>query len=588
MAISFLHPSIQTNIFDNSERFPVATYADVPTLYQPFFSERGETDYPREYGTLSSFVEEFGYPNFRKYGQPIYNAYNWLENGGRVVAVRLMAQDATYSNIVLNVLTKANDDNTIDIVLKTYFLDGLNDSDTEFYENLCNEIKVEDEYPEFKSHFLMGFRCKGKGVYGNNYAFRITSNSAYRKTYHFASYNLTMMEVDEAGTLKKSAGPIGCAVCPEAMSNAGNSLFIDQIIADYFPEVKLYYNENVYDELIDDIMLATNNAYDDITTIDFLLGDDHCLVTDDTDNLFSFSGCYFKYGSNGSTGIKATNPETVLIRDDLMLNAFNGTMFPQLYDKKLSEIDVVLDANFNTEIKEMMNDFVSQRGDCVAILDTGIHSNASDVVTWKQMYMGIDNYLTSYFSQHLTLFDTHCGRDITVPSTYFLAKMIPTNDGSNGIQTTFVGPRRGVITGFKSLSWNPNDQEKELLYENRINYIEESYGDVKFMGQQTSQSKVTALSDINHVRTMLKIIRSVERLMEKYLFEPATDSTISSINGSLSSILSEWVSNGACTTCTGTCTQTIIERENKTAHVVLNIVFVDVLEKIIIDVNINR
>lgn len=108
------------------------------------------------------------------------------------------------------------------------------------------------------------------------------------------------------------------------------------------------------------------------------------------------------------------------------------------------------------------------------------------------------------------------------------------------------------------------------------------------MSQLTTQSKTTALSDLNHVRAMLKIIRSVEELMEGYLFEFANDDTLTRINSALENTLSNWVTNGTCKTCSGTCSQTAIEAENKTAHVTINIVFTDVIEKIIIDINITR
>ena len=108
------------------------------------------------------------------------------------------------------------------------------------------------------------------------------------------------------------------------------------------------------------------------------------------------------------------------------------------------------------------------------------------------------------------------GRWQKVTMTYFLAEKIPSTDVSYGLHWTFVGPRRGVISGFDKLSWAPNPQNQERLYKNQINYTRVTQSRTMLYGNLTSQTVMSALSDINHVRTLLRIQREVEALFEDY------------------------------------------------------------------------
>jgi len=611
MAIRYIHPYVQTNIYDNSETYATSA-GGATTLFQPYFSERGTSGELEKYSNLSEFLKDKGYPNFRKYGQSMYNIINWLRGGGNVVGIRLTAEDATYANAGLNVKTKieevevqvtdsegnvvtAEDGVTpltevkknVLIKLETITLSQLEVKDNDELQILLNEFEGQVDEDGYTSHILLLFMAKGKGTYGNNISVRIAENNAGNRTYSFKTYNLTSIQTKENGTIRKTEGPTTVSLYPDAMSLGGSRLAIQQIITDYFSDISCFFNNDAYDNIIDTIMGELSDVYDNTSVIDLLYGDDYITV-DNTGakSLFSYSGLYFEQGSDGS--LFAPKSEAQSVQEKLLTDLYNGAITSDVYDKTRFPIDVVLDFNSAVGVKLAIDGFVNERGDCVAMLDTGELASASTTVNWKRSNLVIDDYLTSIWSQMFTVFDQYTAQDIYVTPTYFLANKIPTIDANYGVQYPFVGPNRGIITGFKKLNWTPSEDQKESLYENRINYIEQNYRNTRFMGQLTAQSKTTSLSDINHVRVLLKIVRSVEELMENFLFESATDITLSNINSNLANVLSSWVTNGACTTCEGSCSQTALEREQKIAHVTINVVFTDVIERIIVDININR
>jgi hypothetical protein len=221
------------------------------------------------------------------------------------------------------------------------------------------------------------------------------------------------------------------------------------------------------------------------------------------------------------------------------------------------------------------------------IVDTGIIPTVAGTSTWRSNTFQENTYFCSIFGQALSIFDHYTMTSIPVTSTYFLAGKIPAVDRDYGIQYPFVGPNRGTLTGFESLNFNPNEMEKEELYKARVNYIEQDEKSTKFNSQLTSQFAMSALSSINNVRVLLEIIRQVEELAERYYHEFAVD-VINSFQNELNNILSDWVNNKACTTCTGTVYQTAYDAELKTARVKVEIVFNNTVERIILEFNIGK
>lgn len=618
--LDFLHPHIKSQVVDNSSVFETAVGGGT-ALFQPYLSDKGEDGKIELITQLEDMLMDKGTPNYKKHGQSMYNMINWLKGSGRVYGLRLTADDATYSNTILNVKTKVADipvyekDAEGEYILqdgnKVPEVDGDGEPVTQpgvkiklVAQKVSNLTSVSDllatieqgmstlDQEGFKSHPIYVVRAKGRGEYGNNFIYRLALNTTLEDTYEFRLYNFSILEKTENGSLVLTEGPMPVSMFPEAISLGGTSLFMGQVVSDYFEKVEVLFSEKAYDALIDDITAVTGTDFAP-QTIDFIFGRDKTnkayeTILFETDSLAldKYSGVSLEDGSDGAFGMDKPNRQTAIT--EKFVKAYTGLVDRDVFNKKKFPFDVVLDANYPLSVKTAIADFCAERIDVFGILDTGILPSPNSALSWRKNSFQADSLYLGIWGQSWKIFDTYTAQDIPVTTSFFLARKIPESDGVYGIQYPFVGPNRGIISGFKSIDWNPNEYEKEDLYKARINYAEQDYKNTKFMSQLTSQAKTSALSNVNNVRVLLRMIRTVNELSENYQFEFGSVSTLNSFNSDLSNYLSEWTSNGACTVCEGLAYQTAIDKQNKTARVRISVEFTDVIERILIEFNIGK
>jgi hypothetical protein len=224
----------------------------------------------------------------------------------------------------------------------------------------------------------------------------------------------------------------------------------------------------------------------------------------------------------------------------------------------------------------------------MGIVDTGFQANPQQALDFRKNVMQVSSYMVAIFTQDFVVYDEYTGKDIKVTSPYYLASKIPSVDESFGLHFPFVGPRRGTISGFKKMSFNPTEPWKEQLYKKQINYVEADPKRVKFGSQLTSQTIVSALSNINNVRALLRIKRDVEELAEDYQFEFNDAQTLGAFQYNLNGYLQKWISNRACTSIKGTVYASAYDQQQNVARVKIELVFNSVIERILIDLVVNR
>jgi len=287
-------------------------------------------------------------------------------------------------------------------------------------------------------------------------------------------------------------------------------------------------------------------------------------------------------GKDGDLSTEDSAKKTQTTKD-LLIKAYTGMIDPDLTNEKLFPIDLVIDANYDKNVKDAIIDLVSQiRRDFPAILDTGFTANVEQAIDYRENKLMTDTFFASIFTQDLTVYDEYTGRDIRVTSPYFLAGKIPTHDDAFGVQYPFVGPKRGGISGYESISWVPNETEKERLYKRQLNYIEKDTVQTRFNSQLTAQTFNSALSNINNVRVLLKMQRKAKAIADKYQFE-FFDELIPALQSELNNELSKWVSNGACRTVNPTVYASEYDRNQKKAKVKITVQFSRLAERFVIN-----
>ncbi|MEI2419853.1 hypothetical protein V6O07_06245, partial [Arthrospira platensis SPKY2] len=99
--MKYRHPYDETNIIDRTEIQPELISNSGAALLMPFISSKGIDGEMITLNDYSKAIKDYGEPNFRRDGQAYLQITNWLKNKGIVRAIRLTADNAAYSNIVI-------------------------------------------------------------------------------------------------------------------------------------------------------------------------------------------------------------------------------------------------------------------------------------------------------------------------------------------------------------------------------------------------------------------------------------------------------------------------------------------------------
>ena len=296
--------------------------------------------------------------------------------------------------------------------------------------------------------------------------------------------------------------------------------------------------------------------------------------------------------SNGSDGDftyndKSTNTTRNALIKNMMIKAYKGNIDESILNRDVVEFRHVFDANYNVDIKHAILSLCKDlRGDAFFWADSGFTVSPEDCLNWRRNNFDISSYFSAIYSQDMIYYDEYTGKNIKLTPTYYLSGQIPYVARQYGLQFPIAGPRRGVITGFKSISWVPNDSYKERLYIKRINYIEQDSRRTKLGSQLTSDYTTSALSDINHVLILLDIKYNTEKLVADYQFELSDTETINALNYALNEYLSIYVSNRSCESIDSKVYASDYDKKRKLLRVELDIKFIGVIERISLNLNI--
>jgi hypothetical protein len=264
------------------------------------------------------------------------------------------------------------------------------------------------------------------------------------------------------------------------------------------------------------------------------------------------------------------------------------TFFSDAWDKKAYPFDMILDANYPLSVKVAISNFARTRGDVFSILDVGFTGSPGQAIKFRQDQLTLNTFFTAIFVQDFVVTDEFQGSDIQVTPTYFLAEKIPNIDSEYGIHWPFVGPRRGSIAGFKSGSWWPNAAYREELYKAKLNYVEKDVRLTRFNSQLTTQFANSALSDISHVRALLRIRRDLENMVENYQFEFNDPTTWDSMQYSVNSYMQRWISNRCLESANAVVYASKYDRQQRVVRVKVDVVFTGLIERVMIDLVVNR
>ena len=702
----YLHPSVRSTITDRSFVFQSAQGSTV--LFSAFMAEKGPDNVIVELNSADEAIFYFGEPNLAKYGQAFYNVIEWLKNGGKVQAIRILPTTATFSTLMIQlstIITATSREITPSI---TAISAGSAPASLAAARTILNApvVPVINGAVTTSTYPLGIVLPIGRGASYNGMGVRITLLDNLDNTFDFRTYNFEVTVKDATGNDVVVEGPFIVSFDRFAKSKSRESMYFVNVLNKYSEFVQIIDNAGNIDEVVEfvqngnttanpveydiffgleksgkevvggvkheNVLLATT-ANIDITTGGLLTIDgvvtvagNRVLVKNQTSAIEN--GIYvvaagawtrasdldiagevalnhFTYVTNGDTqantgwivsgstnpilgstainwssfnypihafsvwnvGSNATNDPTNPAainylangsdgvwaggnsEESLLVNAYSGITVPAILDKRQYPIDVILDSNTSSAVKNAMSDLAGAiRGDCVALIDTGFQANVSDTIDYRVNSISMSDRNTAIFAHDFIVFDSFNGENIKVTTPYFLASKIPVNDDTQGIQYPFVGPLTGAISGFEAINFLPNEAEKENLYKKQINYVERDPKRTNLGSQLTSQTANSALSDLNNVRALLRMVREVEEMMSDNRFKFNDQITLDDMNYDLNNYLQKWKNNRTCSSIAGTVYRSDYDRQQKIARVKIELVFTGIIERVFVDWVVNR
>lgn len=418
---------------------------------------------------------------------------------------------------------------------------------------------------EWQSVPLFYINMAGRGVYGNNFRFRISPDTAYEKDYGIKMYSFEALNATNG--ISQLATYIGSIVTSPKFSE---TTFITDVMADrdtgdsYFD---ITVDESAVEKLYDVYVQVLNDAekagvrglaIPDIDEFDPIFGNvvgsqikasliEVLEPSDENPDVYALDstiGIPLLGGSDGIFGNDVEIPASKIAEDEANANgdrlteaqkavineksvqdaitaayikAFSGEYDVTILAPRRTPLNIMLDANYPMEVKRKMYELAGVREDCMLVLDNGIITTRPQIsLAMRNMKDMNERYATKEF-QHYQVRDPKTNKRVYVTTTYKWATDFAFHVKTYGNHIPFVKKYATLTNHVKnslapSIELTTSDMAlKEKLYEARFNYYE-TIGDNLFARatQNTAQGINSDLLEENNMRTLLELKNSLE------------------------------------------------------------------------------
>ena len=611
---SMLRPKQETYINDNTEVVNDLTSGGgtVTAGLFVFSSPKGRD---REIITINNgleqFVNEYGIGPFSVYGQPLLNAYTAARaassSNAMLHCLRVTADDAAYSTATLVAKYKvAEGAMTVQYVVKP------SDKDVTNLDDLasCCTVDAEVDDAGYSAVKLFTVAYRGRGVYGKNIRFRITTDKVTDKSNDYKNY---VFQVFRNEKLLEQVENRNVAFVPDAVY-AGASIYAEDVVNDGSDYLMMSVNPAGFQTLYDAYLTAQPDTTFTLNDFDALMGIDKYtrkaipgLTIEPADavvpakgetavDLSVATGIALLGGSDGS--LAETNTDRQKVLDALYLNAYTGKIDENIRSKNRYPSTFIYDANFPVETKMAILALATQRTDCVAVLDFGldITTKAAVLEYYDNNFAGIvDSRVCSFEPYCMKVRDPYTQKTITVTSTYWMASEYFTHINDwNGKHRPLAGNRFGIITGQVNNSVYPifdDDLDGTLmdeLAEKHCNIAKYNQNQVVVRSMQnTAQEKTTALSELSNVLILLDVKRDCERVCAQFEYDFSEVEDIARFNVAMSTIADKYAA-AQVRRISAHFDKNDWEAERGILHLYVEMVHKDLVKTTIIEIDVNR
>lgn len=563
----FQHPHVETYINDYTQytdesSTPIDTNSKFICVFR---SSMGPDNVIIKKNDLSDFKKTYGKSDYSKYGQPLMMPIAMLTSGSATCyCMRVMPDDAYAANSVLYALYKTDEETgkmtikyrvayipkdsfTSPTSYKTAkaFKKALRTRATAFYSK-------EKDADGFMSMPIATFRMQGRGIYGNEYRWRITRNTEYENDYGIKMYSFEALSTSNG--LKTEGNYVGSLVTSNKYTDTTliNDILDDQEVGTTVMDVQVFdeYIEELYDTFKEFVGNLDESMRDEVPDLDgfdpffgiTLKGEsvnrniDIVPEADDTDDISvdRVQGTSFVGGDDGAFSDDATYTITTVVNDEVVettytgaqavflaendayIAAFSGELDRSILSTRRVPTTAILDANYSFEVKQALADLVNTRESGMLYLDMGTETTLAQMTNLIDQYSIFNTRNISKNFQHYVVKDYETKKRCEVTVTFFFAQALASHYNNNGTHVPFV-KRYAQLTGHMKNSLEPciddiDDDIKEKLYVNRINYFETVEENVfQRATQSTSQMINSDLLEENNMNVLFELKSDLER-----------------------------------------------------------------------------
>lgn len=521
-------------------------------------AERGPEDIREVVGT--DFYNLYGnHISFVKHGQPLVQAAHIIDNGGRLIFKRLVADDAALANLtVIATVTKKEVEKT-NAAGKPLYIDPSTNQESETdgggwakaTKNVAS-IKygvvtvpsmktitdvvahVQLQYKEETDVFpLFTVTDNGRGKSTKRFNIQPDYQLSKQNSFEFYTFNVIADAETNAEYTRFSIDP-NIIYLKTSMSLTESSKELTQLDA--------YQYEEGSNKFIKAVSEATGVDEDTLKSIDILFGCDRAgkaldyisvdltKSDDEAENgydLADATGMMIMSGDNGEFGDK---PFGTSAWTKQAVKFFSGEFDDSVFNPNQVNIDAVFDANYPSEVKKAILELAEFRQDFFYFRDFGLDKYTYDQFKIAAKEFDHSKFAASYITTYDVL-DPYSRKQINVTLMYSLAvKMINhfnlrRNAPCAGIQYgfTFDEAIKGTVNFCPKFT--PKVDQKTELMDLGLNYCGYINNQLVLETTNTSQDPYSQLSYINNILAVQQIIHRVREVcpINRYTFITSDD-----------------------------------------------------------------
>jgi len=257
--------------------------------------------------------------------------------------------------------------------------------------------------------------------------------------------------------------------------------------------------------------------------------------------------CPMKKGSDGELRDTSGDVDKTVAKE-LLAKGYNGTLIKtdgsgdiedSVLDTENIYFSLVFDCGYVSDVKTAVSGLATTRRDCVAIIDNGDNSSYANSITAREDTNTFNNFYTAIYEEYNKVYDSFTGQDVWFSPIYHMSYLLPRNDEVAELWYAAAGFNRGVIESAKELRFNPKLGQRDQMYLKQLNPIVKFSNGYTMWGQLTSQSKASALQDLNIVRLVLYCKRAISRYCRNFVFEQNDSITWNEVSGDIIEFLDD-------------------------------------------------